>query len=140
MNIRKPTKAELQPLYTEAMQGQTEAEWFKKILSSIAGILRKTPLRYRGYGPFWWLVKKSLIDHGYAEFGGHLDSEWIESLECGDPAYDLLCAWWYEEMRFAPGQMIMDPFHSLVDIDGEPFEYASSDEEMEMQGIAEGIK
>ena len=139
MDIQKPTKAELKPLYDEAMQGQTEEEWFKKILSSIAGILRKAPLRYRGYGPYWWLVKKSLIDHGYTEFGGHLDQEWLESLECGDPVYDLLCAWWYEEMRFGVGQMIMDPFHSLVGADGEPFEYASGDEEMETKAATHGL-
>lgn len=133
MEIQKPTKAELKPLYTEAMQGQAEEEWFKKILSSIAEILRKTPLRYRGYGPFWWVVKKALLDHGYAEFGEHLDQEWLESLECGEPAYDLLCAWWYEEMRFGVGQMIMGPYHSLVGADGESFEYVSGDDEMEMK-------
>ena len=135
MQIQKPTEADLKPLYTEALQGQTEESWTEKILSSIAGILRKSPLRYRTYGPFWWLVKEALIDHGYTEFGEHIDIEWLNDLETGDRVYDLLLAWVYEEGRFSVGQMITDPYHSLICADGEPFEYVSGDEEMELKAV-----
>jgi hypothetical protein len=131
MDIQKPTRDELEHLRAAALEGQTENEWVKKILSSIAGILRETPLRYRGYGPYWWIVKKALIDNECLEFGEHLDREWLESLGHDDLVFDLLCAWWYEEMRFAPGQIITDPYHSLLNAEGEPFEYVSGDEEME---------
>jgi len=140
MRIQQPTKDELTPFFIEATANQTAAEWETKMLSGIAGILRKQPLRYRTYGPYWWLVKAILIDHGITDFGGHIDQEWFDALDYGDPVYNLLAAWAYEDTRFMPGQMAENPYHALETEDGDSIDYTSGDEEMEIRALSKNIR
>jgi hypothetical protein len=136
MQIQKPTKEELTPLFIEATENQTAQQWEQRLIQAIALILRKRPLRYRTYGPYWWVVKRALIDAGVTDFGDHIDQEWFDAVDYGDPAYNLLAAWAYEDTRFSvTGQMIENPYHVLVDADGEPFEFVAGDEEMEARSV-----
>lgn len=134
--IQKPTKDELTPLFIEATQNQKAEEWEQKLIDGIVGILHANPLRYRCYGPYWWLLKSVLIDRDVMDFGNHVDREWFESLDYGDPGYNLLASWVYEDTRFGTGQMITNPYHVLTDQDGESFEFACNDEEMEALAAA----
>jgi hypothetical protein len=139
MQIQKPTKEELTPLFIEATENQTAQKWEQRLIQAIADILRERPLRYRTYGPYWWVVKRALIDAGVTDFGDHIDQEWFDALNYGDPAYNLLAAWAYEDARFAGGQMIENPYHTLTDADGEAIEYACNDEQMEAMAMAEAL-
>jgi hypothetical protein len=109
------------------------------MVDAIAKILRDRPLRYRTYGPYWWVVKRALIDAGVTDFGDHIDLEWFDALNYGDPAYNLLAAWAYEDARFASGQIIENPYHVMIQADGEAIEYACDDEEMEAQAAARAL-
>ncbi len=139
MEIQKPTKDELTPLFLEATEGQSGEQWEKRMVDAIAGILRDRPLRYRTYGPYWWVVKRALIDHGVADVGDHIDKEWFEAMDYGDPALNLLAAWAYEDARFASGQMIENPYHVMMQDDGDAIEYACNDEEMEARAAADAL-
>ena len=139
MIIQKPTKEALTPLFIEATENQTAKEWEKRLIDGIADILRKRPLRYRTFGPYWWGVKAAMIEQGITEFGSHIDKEWLEDLGYGDSAYNLLAAWAYEDTRFAGGQMIENPYHVLMAGDGEAVEYACNDEEMEAKAAANAL-
>jgi len=133
MKILKPSIEDLQPLLNAATESQTIEEWTSKILRSFKALLLKNPIRYRAFGPYWWLVKQAMIDHGIKAFGTHVDVEWLESMNYADTSLNILASFGYEDMRFNLG-LISDPFHSMeVDTAGETFEFVSADEEMEMK-------
>jgi hypothetical protein len=50
-------------------------------LSVINDRLRKDPLRYLDYGPYWWSLKRELVDAGY-DYGSDDDPE-IREVYCG---------------------------------------------------------
>ena len=58
--------------------------------SGCVKMLLASPQQYRSYGPFWWQLKRELLAQGYAQFGEHLDAEWLEHTEYGDPILNLL--------------------------------------------------
>ena len=131
--IEKPTKEVLAELIDQACENQTEEEWIEKFLSGIKGLLSKSPARYRGYGPYWWLIKKALIDKGEHSFGEHIDAEWFETMDYGDTAFNLAAAYLYEDMR-TDSVNLFDDAHYLSDEAGETVIFNSSAEDMEIRG------
>ncbi len=139
MPIAKPSIEDLQPLLEEATieAGQTEEVWIERLLGSLDSILAANPLRYRSYGPFWWHLKKALMDRGQRSGTGifsratFIDLDWLQAIDYGELKWNLLAAWAYGEGRLQSG-LIYDPEHVLTDDGGEPVEYISADEEMEM--------
>ncbi len=92
---------------------------------AIADMLKKNPMQYRSYGPYWWVVKKILLSFGEDYFGSFLDAEWVEKVTYGDPVWDLLAAWSYSEYALDNG-LIYSNGHPVVFIndDGESEEEA----------------
>jgi hypothetical protein len=137
MPIYKPREDDLAPLLQEATvrANQTVEEWIPKFLAAVKRVLGRNLLRYRGYGPYWWLIKKALIDREDLGFGEHIDLEWFEAMDYGKPEINLLAAWAYDDQRFNVGLM-SDPYHTLEDLEGEMVEYISNDEEMEALAVA----
>ena len=131
--IEKPTKEVLAELIDQACGNQTEEEWIEKFLSGIKKLLSKSPARYRGYGPYWWLIKKALIEKGEMSFGEHIDAEWFEAVDYGDTAFNLAAAYLYEDMR-TDSVNLFDDAHYLSDEAGETVIFISSDEDMEIRG------
>lgn len=125
--IEKPTMEELDVVIANG--GKPDNEWIASILAAIRSLLLKNPKRYRGYGPYWWLVKKMFVEAGDLEFGEHLDAQWIEALDYGEAKYNLAAAFAYEDARFNV-MNLMEPVHVMIE-DGDPIEYVSADEEME---------
>jgi len=125
--IEKPTKEELDRVIAAA--GLPADEWIAALLSGIRSLLLKSPKRYRGYGPYWWLIKKMFVEAGDLEFGEELDAQWVEALDYGEAKYNLAAAFAYEDARFET-MNIMEPVHVMVE-DGDPIEFVSADEEME---------
>jgi hypothetical protein len=131
-NILKPTKEDLQPLLNVACADQTVAQWKGKFLESMKKMLRKQPLRYRGYGPYWWLIKKMFIDQGVLDFGEDIDRQWFDSVDYGDDTVNLVAAFAYEDARFATVN-IYEGIHTM-ETDTGTIDYLSSDEDMEIMG------
>lgn len=135
MQIYKPTEEDLHPLLDEATTeaGQTIEEWMPKLLASLKSILLASPLQYRSYGPYWWLLKKAYIDVGDLAFGIFIDLFWLQAMDYGRPELTLLAAWAYSDARFNRG-LATDPSHILEEISGdepEAVEYVSADLDME---------
>ena len=78
--LYKPTVESLEALKKEAFQGGAVSpeEWRAKVASGCVKMLLASPQQYRSYGPFWWQLKRELLAQGYAQFGEHLDAEWLE--------------------------------------------------------------
>jgi hypothetical protein len=133
MDIQKPTEEQLRPLINEACVNQTAEEWIEKILEAIKSVIQKKPLRYRGYGPYWWLIKKMLIDRSFLEFGEHLDREWVDALDYGSDKLNLAAAFAYEDARFETVNIYGDT-HTMATATGS-VEYISADKEMEVMAL-----
>jgi hypothetical protein len=135
MDIYKPSANDLQPLLDQAISGQTVDNWVDIYLKNLKILLSKNPLRYRTYGPYWWLLKKAMVDHDIYTFGTSIDKEWLDRLDYGNEAINIISAHAYEDARVDMGMNVLDSSHLLEDLDGEPYEYLSDDSEMEIKAV-----
>lgn len=119
----------LRPLINEAKKG--DINWMGRYLSSLTALLQKTPLRYRTFGPYWWLLKKSMIDRGIVTFGDEIDREWFEQMDYGSEELNLAAANAYEDMRIDGKFNIYDVNHVMEDAQGSPYEYVIADSDVE---------
>lgn len=62
MHIHKPTPEQLGALLDKATKNQTIEKYRETFLSANKRIIGKDPLRYRSFGPYWWLVKRGFVD------------------------------------------------------------------------------
>jgi hypothetical protein len=131
-NIVKPTKEDLQPVIDEACKSQTAEQWRENVLNSIKVMLGKKPIRYRGFGPYWWLVKKMFVDQEFFEFGEDIDKQWFDMTDYGDATLNLAAAFAYEDARFQTVN-IYESTHT-VETDTGTMDYVLSDEDMEIMG------
>lgn len=135
MDIYKPAVQDLQPLFEQATASQDKEKWIDRFLEAAKTILLKDPLRYRAYGPYWWLLKNEFIKRDDLSFGESIDREWIDTLDYGATEWNLLSVFAYEEVRITKN-LIDDPFHVMETPDGDDsVEFASNDPEMEMMAI-----
>lgn len=140
MKIAKPSTDELSPLLSRPTQGGaiSEAEWRKKLIKSFAETLRKSPLQYRCFGPYWWIFKTLLLEEGETAFGTGMDAEWKADMDYGKPSLNLLAAYAYYDSAFDQG-LIYSNTHTVVSAeDGSVMEYVLVDEDMETLGIGGG--
>jgi hypothetical protein len=136
MDISKLSEQDLQPLLQEAIANQTKEDWMKKFLENLKKILLETPARYRGFGPYWWSLKKVYVDRGDISFGDFIDLEWQMAMDYGKPELNIMAAFVYEELRTSKN-LLDDPFHTMDNIDGsDSVEFASSDPDMEIMALS----
>lgn len=124
-----PTKEQLEPLVIEANEA-TGGEFVTKHLAGIKKMLTANPAMYYLYGAYWWSVKALLVEH---ELYDWTNDEPItrEHFSFDEPEYLLAAAWAYHNHQLESGAMVSN-LHSY-DIDGELYEYALEDIEMEHQ-------
>jgi len=137
MKIYKPTHETLALLLAEATKKQTVEQYRETFIAAIKKIAGKDQLRYRSYGPYWWLVKKGLIARGNFGFGEYLDEEWISALDYGIEELNFIAAFAYEDVQFQHGIYIAQ--HVLEDSEGEPIEYICNDHEMEALAASQSL-
>ena len=128
MNIWKPTADDLQPSIDAA---KASGDWVTAYLAGIKTLIQKNPLRYRAFGPYWWLVKKALIDRGETAFGDEIDREWFDALDYGNKEQNIAAAYAYENERTEGNLNVYDESHMLETGDGEPYEYVTGDSEVD---------
>lgn len=145
----KPSEEELELLRDAATRGGAvdEREWTKTHCRLVAGLLKRDPLRYRGYGPYWYAVKKALLDAGYQDFGETIDLEWFELIDYGKTFYNLLAAWMYQDNAANVGLMYASSHIATFeerdetgDAVNEEMEYEMADDEMELLALEKRIK
>jgi hypothetical protein len=49
----KPSHEDLADERKKALKGTTEEEWCNRCVNTLVRILRKDPVAYRQYGPYW---------------------------------------------------------------------------------------
>ena len=124
------TPESLAPAIAEGSKGFiNEQQWVSKMLGSFAATVRRRPLSYRAYGPFWWPIKRLMIEAG--ELKGELpDPAELERVTMGSPALDVAAAWAYSE--FSTANQTDNSQTITVDTeDGDTTDYFLNDEEME---------
>lgn len=137
-NMYKMTLEDLEALKREATSAVSEQEWQTKILGTLAGFIRKDPKRYRAYGPYWWVLKRAMLNNGIADFGDTVDAEWFEKADYGNDAYNILAAHQYSEYAAENGLMYSNEHNvsfKVVDEDMGEYEdtrtYSLVDDEVE---------
>ena len=136
MKLYKPEPSHLDGLKKQATASQTVEEWRKHLLERTARVIREDPLRYRSFGPYWWIQKKLFLDAGITEFGTNIDKEGFEFADYGSSDYNMLAAWLYQDYAL-DGGILYAPRHTVPIVspsgqeETELYEYALADEEME---------
>lgn len=135
MNIARFDEAELQALIDQEAGG---GEFVATYLASVAALLGREPEQYRGFGPYWWPLKRLLIDAGYRQFGDEIDDEaTADALTYPSPALTVAAAYAFAEHAMAAG-MQYSPAH-VVQVDGEPTTYWIGDEAIEGPIVARQV-
>lgn len=124
------TPESLQPAIDEGSKGYGSPEqWAGKMLSSFAATVRRRPMSYRAYGPFWWPLKRLMIEAGEMQ-GETPDPAEVERITLGTATLDVAAAWAYSEYA-AQNQIDSDNMITVDTEDGDTYEYLLNDEEME---------
>jgi len=133
MNVYKPGINDLHSLKREATHDGTvsDADWLRKMCGTMAKVLDGDPRSYRSFGPYWWIVKKELLDAGYNQFGDFLDREWLEIMD-QDHALN-------NGMIYANGHPIVVTPDEPEGAEPEDRVYTLADEDMEALSITGGI-
>jgi hypothetical protein len=129
MKIKAFTPDQLRGLIEEATIDQSEKEWHQALLSGIAGLIDKSPIAYRSFGPFWWAVKKYLQDDGLIR-GEPVDLELFDQVTMGDKTLDLAAAFAFHDST-SKSFTATETAHTVSDENGESLEYQVIDEEFE---------
>ncbi len=139
--FNKPSVSVLESLKpAELADGSiSKDDWRVKMLNGYRSILLKNPIQYRGFGPFWWILKKEMLDASITDFGDSLDAEWVERIEYGDSVLNILSAYAYAEYAEAYG-LLYSSGHSLMfigeDDEQSMVEYILADDYMELKAAA----
>lgn len=136
--ISKPSADDLAPLLAAGTKNGaiSEGVWRANLLSSLAGLLTRNPLHYRCFGPYWWVVKDLLREHGEGgQFGDSMDAEWRENMDYGSPTLNLLAAFAYYDAAFDKG-LLLSNTHGVFYENGESGDYVLIDEDMETLAVS----
>ena len=111
-----------------AKQFATQSTWVNKMVSSFASIVRRRPLAYRSFGPFWWPLKAMMIKSGEMQ-GEAPDPELIAQVTTGNPALDIAAAWSQHEAYSS--QLLAGSTFTVDTESGDTVQYLLCDDEME---------
>lgn len=143
--LYKPSVEKLELLRSGATQNGkvSESEWVKKCCVETARILRKDPLRYRSYGPYWWVQKRAMIDNDINDFGDFVDQEWHDLVDYGNNFLNLLAALIYSNSAMDMG-LIYSNSHNIALLQEDGMEqdiqvYQIIDEEVELYSHEKGL-
>lgn len=134
-NIEKPSAEELHSTILQ-VAGEDLEVWASAILPVAAKHLKLYPIQYRNYGPYWWVMKKALIDAGYEYFGDEFDAEMLEAMSDSDKSFAVFRAMLYYDYTI-DNDFIGRATHTIVN-DGEDEEYTVYDDYVERQIASTG--
>lgn len=136
--VIKPTKDDLADLLNEALSNvDTPAQFVTRFVKNTADILKTNPKLYRAYGPWWWPMKKVMMDEGITDFGQSVEVGPLTHFTLGAPELDCVAAWAYHSDKIDMGNAYSSD-HALEMLDGDIYNYQLQDTEMEAVIINQG--
>ena len=127
MTIARYNESDLQRLISEEVGS---GDFVAAYLASVADTLSRQPSHYRGFGPYWWALKRQFIQAGYEQFGDDVEDDTADALTYATPALTLAAAYTFAEHAFANG-LHQSPAHVVTDDEGEQMTYYIGDDAME---------
>lgn len=136
MTLARYDIADLQRLISEEVGS---GDFVAAYLKSAADTLARQPAHYRGYGPYWWPLKRLLINAGYTQFGRDIDDDAAaDALTYPTDALTAAAAYAFAEHAFSQGTH-QSPAHVVTDTEGEQLTYYIGDETMEGLQVAHTV-
>lgn len=136
MKIARYAAEDLERLIAEEVGG---GDFVDAYLEGVASTLDHQPEQYRGFGPYWWALKRLLIERGYTQFGELVEEdETADALTYPSPALTAAAAYTFAEHAMAAG-MQTSPGHTVTLEDGEQATYWIGDEEVEGPIVARQV-
>jgi len=133
VTISRFDPADLERLIAEEVGSE---DFLTDYLDGVARTLDAQPETYRGFGPYWWPLKRLLIDAGHSQFGDTVDdAETADALTYDRPALTAAAAYTFAEHARGAG-MQFSPAHTIAREDGELDTYLIADEDIEGPVIA----
>lgn len=129
MKIKAFTAEQLRGLIEEATVDQSEAEWHQAFLTGVAGLIAKSPIAYRSFGPFWWPLKRYLQLDGLIK-GEAVDKDLFDQVTMDDKTLDLAASFAFHDST-SKSLTATETTHTVSDENGESLEYQVIDEEFE---------
>ncbi|KJV08085.1 hypothetical protein [Methylocucumis oryzae] len=131
--MRLYNQQDLENALNEALDVNDSAEAFvKKFVTNVGKILAKTPKTYRYFGPYWWSLKKLMIQHNIPGVDDFIDATLVEKTNLGTPELTCVAAWSFQEERISSMELPVNKV-LLEDNDGNITEYVLNDEFMELR-------
>lgn len=91
--FNKPTVPTLDALKpSQLVSGELSREDWRKRMLEGQGNIAWEPIQYRGFGPFWWILKRKCW-MPVSPTWDSLDAEWVERIDYGDPVLNILSAY-----------------------------------------------
>ena len=145
--LYRPGKDELETLRPMATKNGavSEEKWIADNIRATSKLLKNEPKRYRGYGPYWWILKKIMLAHGITDFGDHVDIEWADLCDYGNDFHNLLAAWMYQDIAFENGLIYSNAHNVAFEPEAEGMEhdvaeYILADDEMELLAVQTSLQ
>lgn len=130
-DIAKPTAEDLQQYIAESLaEGKTIQEMVTSFMPVLSKHLLSNPIQYRNFGPWWWVIKKRMIDAGYMPFGPEFDAEMVEAMTYPENAEMSVIAGMAYYEGSLENQFVGQATHVIVD-NGEDVEYLVYDADAE---------
>jgi len=123
------TEQALIPIIEEGSSDSDEEQWAAGFLASAAGLLKRNPVMYRSFGPFWWPLKKYLQDGGL-NGGEPVEDELFDQVTMGSKSLDIAAAYAYHDWTIS-NMGTTNTVHIVQSTDGEDVEYQVIDDEFE---------
>lgn len=126
------TPEQLAPVIAEGCKGMANKnQWINSLLSGIAGLVKRSPITYRSFGPFWWPVK-NLLQARELIGGEPVDPAILEELSMGSAELDLAAAFAFQEWT-NDSQIARNNVFAVTTEDGDSADYTLIDDELEAE-------
>lgn len=115
----------------QALDVNDSAEAFvAKFLANAAKLINKTPKYYRYFGPYWWPLKKLMLDANIGGIDDFIDAEWLEKAWLDSPELICVAAFCFQETLLQNKSMASNSY-LLEDSEGNAIEFVLYDNFLE---------
>jgi len=131
--MQRLDKQEVIAAYQEASKALGPELWLERVLTALDAALRSKPLIYRGYGPYWWNVKKALREYFINPercYEGEGEQTTEADFDLGSHHLNLTAAILYESM-FSESNFLGTADHLIESPEGDSLEYGLEDPDLE---------
>jgi hypothetical protein len=96
------TAYKMDPAYLQAKQAEYQAQvgagaaLLPVFVAQTAKVLTRDEKQYLRYGPYWWAIKRILIEQGVG-VGTYQEPIWANEYACETPELTLIAAWEFSD-------------------------------------------